>query len=224
MKASHERCRRRFDAIGLRSLIAATLVVAAACTGGSEDKRRPGPAAFRPSYGAVECPDDVLMSMADFRSCGYVTVLEDRSKPEGKTIRLFVTHVEPPSADASTDPMFTLGYDLGWQPNYEALAVMADRVHRDVFILDPRGVGHSQPSLSCPEVQSLRTSSPEVSTGDPRLLPVFVDAVAACHKRLVDTGIDLSVYNLAEMAADVEDVRTALAIDEWTLAIRGASS
>src|SRR6266545_6344938 len=46
----------------------------------------------------------------------------------------------------------------------------------------------------------------------------------ACHDRLVGDGIDLSAYNLAEMAADVEDVRTALAIDRWTLAMRGASS
>jgi pimeloyl-ACP methyl ester carboxylesterase len=162
--------------------------------------------------------------MPDFRSCGYVTVLEDRSEPEGETVRLFVTLVKPPSADASTDPMVTLGYDLGGQPNYEALAAMAERVHRDVFILDPRGVGHSQPSLSCPEVQALRTSSPAISTGDPRLLPVFVDAAGSCHDRLVGDGIDLSAYNLAEMAADVEDVRTALSIDRWTLAMRGASS
>jgi pimeloyl-ACP methyl ester carboxylesterase len=120
--------------------------------------------------------------------------------------------------------MLTVGYDLGWQPNYEALAVMADRAQRDVFILDPRGIGHSQPSLLCPEVQALRTSSPEVSTGDPRLLPVFVDAATACQDRLVGDGIELSAYNFAEMAADVEDVRTALAIDRWTLAMRGASS
>src|SRR6266545_4139295 len=46
----------------------------------------------------------------------------------------------------------------------------------------------------------------------------------ACHDRLVGDGIDLSAYNLAETAADVEAVRIALAIDRWTLAMRGASS
>lgn len=222
MDGSREVRNRRLDAVGC--LIVVGALVAVACTGGSQPNEESRAGAFRPSYEAVPCPDDVLGSIPDLRSCGYVTVLEDRSKPEGEILRLFVAHVEPPSADASRDPMFTLGYDLGWQPNYEGLANMAERVHRDVFILDPRGVGHSQPSLSCPEVQALRTSSPEVSTGDPRLLPVFVDAVAACHDRLVEDGIDLSAYNIAEMAADVEDVRTALRIDGWTLGIRGTSS
>ena len=213
---------RRFVPIG--ALILGGALLAAACTGGSEGAEQPRADAFRPSYHAILCPDDVLASIADFRSCGYVTVLEDRSKPQGRTIRLFVSHVKTPSADPSPDPMFTLGYDLGWQPAYDSIAKLAEYVHRDVFILDPRGVGHSQPSLSCPEVQALRTSSPAVSTGDPRLLSVFVDAAAACHQRLVAEGVDLSAYNTDEMAADVEDVRTALGIDEWNLSIRGTSS
>src|SRR6266545_425284 len=213
---------RRFDPIG--ALILGGALLAAACTGGSEGAEQPRADAFRPSYHAILCPDDVLGSIPDFRSCGYVTVLEDRSKPQGRTIRLFVTHVKTPSADPSPDLMFTLGYDLGWQPAYDAIAKLAEFVHRDVFVLDPRGVGHSQPNLSCPELQALRTSSPAVSTGEPRALPVFVDAVAACHDRLIGDGIDLSAYNIAEMAADVEDVRTALGIDEWNLSIRGTSS
>src|SRR6266508_1423837 len=213
---------RRFDPIG--ALILGGALLSAACTGGSEGAEQPRADAFRPSYHAISCPDDVLASIADFRTCGYVTVPEDRRKPEGRTISLFVTHVKTPSADPSPDLMFTLGYDLGWQPAYDSIAKLAEYVHRDVFILDPRGVGHSQPSLSCPEVQALRTSSPDVSTGDPRVLPVFVDAATACHDRLVDDGIDLSAYNLAETAADVEAVRIALAIDRWTLAMRGASS
>lgn len=222
MVESQERRRRRFGAVGSLTLVGA--LVAAACTGAPEEEGQPRATAFRPSYEAVPCPDDVLGSIPDFRSCGYVTVLEDRSDPKGRTIRLFVSHVETPSADPSADPVFTLGYDLGWQPNYEGLAAMAERVHRKVIILDPRGVGHSQPSLSCAEVQALRTSSPGVSTGDPRLIAVFVGAVAACHDRLVGDGIDLSAYNVAEMAADVEDVRIALGIDRWTLALRGISS
>ena len=40
--------------------------------------------------------------------------------------------------------------------------------------------------------------------------------MTACH-RLVSEGVDLSAYNLAEMAADVEDLRIALGVDRWNL-------
>jgi pimeloyl-ACP methyl ester carboxylesterase len=221
---SPRRSRGRSGPMSLASVIAAALLVAVACTGGSGDNERSEPTAFQPTYKATDCPADVLPSIADFRTCGYVTVPEDRSKPQGRTIRLFLTHVVPPDGDPASDPLLTLGADLGWQPYYDGIAPLTQRVHREVFILDARGVGHSRPSLSCPEVDALRRSAPGVSTGDPRLLPTFLVAVAACHDRLVTEGVDLSAYNLAEMAADVEDVRIALGVARWNLGTSGTWS
>lgn len=212
------------DALWRGSLITVGVLVAAACTGGSEDTDRSEPTPVRPSYEAVECPDDFLPEIPDFRTCGFVTVPEDRSNPQGRTIRLFVTHVVPPDGEPAPDPVLTLGADLGWQPNYAGIAPITERVNREVFILDARGVGNSRPSLSCPEVDSLRRSAPGVSTGDPRLLPTFLDAVTACHERLVTDGVDLSAYNLAEMAADIEDVRIAMGVDRWNLMTGGTWS
>jgi pimeloyl-ACP methyl ester carboxylesterase len=224
MDTSDRRRRRPLDRIALAFLIAVGLLVAVACTGGSGDRDRPEPTAFQPTYETVDCPDDVLPSIPDFRTCGFVTVPENRSKPAGRTIRLFVVRVEPPSGDPAPDPVLSLGSDLGWRPYYTGIAPLTQRVHREVIILDARGVGHSDPSLSCPEVDRLRLSAPGVSTGDPRLLPTFLDAVTTCRDRLVSDGVDLSAYNLAKMAADVEDVRIALGIDEWNLAIGGTWS
>jgi pimeloyl-ACP methyl ester carboxylesterase len=224
MDTRNHRGHQPLSAGGLGALAAIGVLVAAACTGGSGDEEGSKPTAFQPSYEAVDCPADVLPSIADFRTCGYVTVLEDRSKPQGRTIRLFVTHVVPPDGDPAPDPLLTLGADLGWQPYYDGIAPITQRVHREVFILDARGVGHSGPSLSCPEVDALRRSAPGVSTGDPRLLPTFLDAVSACHDRLVTEGVDLSAYNLAEMAADVEDVRIALGVALWNLGTGGTWS
>jgi pimeloyl-ACP methyl ester carboxylesterase len=202
----------------------AGLLVTVACTGASGNNDRSERAGFQPTYESVDCPEDVLPTITDFRSCGYVTVREDRGKAPGQTIRLFVIHVEPPDADPAVDPFLTLGADLGWQPYYDGIAPIAQRVHREVFILDARGVGHSEPNLSCPEVDALRRSAPGVSTGDPHLLPTFLDAVTACHDRLVTDGVDLSAYNLAEMAADIEDVRIALGVDRWNLGTGGTWS
>jgi len=200
------------------------LLVTVACTGASGNNDRSEPARFQPTYRAIDCPDDVLPSIADFRTCGYVTVLEDRSMPLGRTVSLFVTRVVPPDGDPAADPFLTLGADLGWQPNYAGIAPISQRVHREVFMLDPRGAGHSRPNLSCQEVDALRRSVPGVSTGVRRLLPTFLDAVTACHDRLVTDGVDLSAYNLAEMAADIEDVRIALGVDRWNLGTGGTWS
>jgi pimeloyl-ACP methyl ester carboxylesterase len=198
-------------------LVAALL--AGSCTGGI------APAATAPAaFQAIPCPSDVLPEIPQLRSCGYVTVPQDRHEPDGETVRLFVTRVEPASDDGPADPMLRLGHDLGWQPNYKGIAPLANRVDREVIILDLRGVGHSEPSLACPEVRSVQSASPGVSTGDPGSLDTFIDAVASCRDRLVGDRIDLSTYNLAEMAADVEDTRAALGIEEWNLQTGGTWS
>jgi len=59
---------------------------------------------------------------------------------------------------------------------------------------------------------------------DPQHAEIFLEAAAACHARLTRKGIDLSAYNLAEMAADVEDLRRTLGIDEVNLQARNTSS
>src|SRR4029453_12801412 len=49
-------------------------------------------------------------------------------------------------------------------------------------------------------------------------------AVEACHGRLTGQGIDLSAYNLGEIAADSEDVRRALRIPRWNISAYGSAS
>ena len=48
-----------------------------------------------------------------------------------------------------------------------------------------------------------------VPVDDPRTRSEFLAAIAACHDRLVSQGTDLSAFDLREMAADAEDLRTA---------------
>jgi pimeloyl-ACP methyl ester carboxylesterase len=59
--------------------------------------------------------------------------------------------------------------------------------HADLIVVDQRGTGRSQPSLSCPEGN-----------------------LAACRSSLTRQGIDLGSYTTAENAADINDVRLAL--------------
>ena len=59
---------------------------------------------------------------------------------------------------------------------------------------------------------------------DPAWTRTFLSAAGDCYNRLVGEGIDLSAYNLEEMAADVEDLRRALGVNEWNLMTSSSSS
>jgi pimeloyl-ACP methyl ester carboxylesterase len=183
----------------------------------------------------VDCPADVtgwVETLVQI-SCSYLTVPENRSTPNGRTIRLFVTHTLP-DEQVADDPVVLLGADLGWSPLYglefqwrpnpEGEGVMATRVGREIFNLDLRGVGHSEPLLNCPNVDRLRITAPGTSTGDHNFDQVLLDAVRQCRDDLVGQGVDLSAYNIDEMAADVEDLRVALDLGEWNLETLGDSS
>jgi pimeloyl-ACP methyl ester carboxylesterase/sugar lactone lactonase YvrE len=158
-------------------------------------------------------------------TCGYLTVLEDRADPSGQVIRIFVTRAEPLDDGLPPDPMLQLGVgagrDLGWASRDREVGAVAGRVN---LFMDVRGTGYSEPSLSCPEVEAMTDPSFGVALGTPQMEPPFLAAIQACHDRLTASGIDLASYNLASMAADAEDLRVTLGIDDWNLITYGTTS
>jgi pimeloyl-ACP methyl ester carboxylesterase len=188
--------------------VASLALIATACTGSGPTK------SFHPTFESAPCPNDVTAVLVVPISCGYLTVLEDRSGGSGRTIRLFITKVEPAGGHPASDPVAILSGDIGTQPEYGGLSPHFNRVE---YIIDARGSGHSEPSLACPEVEQLATSLLEVSISDPGARNDLTDAVKTCHDRLAGEGIDLRAYTVGEMADDVEDLRRALGIGEWNL-------
>ena len=80
-----------------------------------------------------------------------------------------------------------------------------------------RGARFSQPTLGCPEIDRV-----DVQTVGYKLLAestgrLLVDAARACRDRLINEGVDLSAYNSLESAADFDDLRRALKLEEWNL-------
>jgi pimeloyl-ACP methyl ester carboxylesterase len=202
----------------VRAFVAAViLVLTAACTGSSE-------VTFRPTFRQTPCPEDVTSVVLTPVTCGFLTVLEDRSEPEGGRIRLFVTRIEPPGGNPAPDPVFHSGIDLGDTPDYAGIAPLAQRVNRQVVLLDHRGTGHSVPSLACPEVERLGERLVGARLSDLGLREDVRSATEACYDRLTGEGIDLSAYNLAESAADVEDLRRVLGTPRWNLGSLGSTS
>jgi pimeloyl-ACP methyl ester carboxylesterase len=157
-------------------------------------------------------------------TCGFLTVLENRSVPDGDTIRLFVTRIQPPGGDPAPDPVLILGIDLAKTPDYAGFAPGAQRVNREIILLDQRGTGHSEPNLDCPEVERLGELLVGARLSDPEVRADLQSAAEGCHDRLTGEGVDLSAYHLGEMAADAEDVRRALGIPRWNIASYGSTS
>jgi pimeloyl-ACP methyl ester carboxylesterase len=194
------------------SVVGLIVVVAlvAACTG------MPAQATFQPRYVERPCPEDLDFALVERHTCGYLTVLEDRSKPDGRTIKLFVVHVVPQSGTAGNpDPIYVPGTQLAGVQGFFGVAPGADRMNRDEFIMEQRGVGRSEPNLACPEVDRVNAVTVAAPTADPSARKAFVDAVNACYQRLSSQGIDPGAYDIRAMAADGEDLRRALGIDQW---------
>lgn len=198
-------------------------VATAAPASGTASPSVPAETVFRPHFAATPCPDDVTSDVVVAVSCGYLTVLEDRTRPDGQTIQVFVVRIEPPGGTTTPDPVLALGH-LASQDGYGSMTGAAERTHRIEYLIDPRGIGHSKPSLDCPEVAAAGPVLAGLRLSDSARTAMLLDAVRACHDRLVGQGIDLAAYDLAANAADIEDLRTTLAIKRWNLLTTGDAS
>jgi pimeloyl-ACP methyl ester carboxylesterase len=209
------------------ALALAVTIALGGCTAADTETPEPtaptlGGTASAADFAETDCPADVAQVIVGEVTCGFLTVPEDRAAA-GNDVRLFVTRIEPPAVQHE-DPMFVVGSDLANLPNYGGIAPLAQRVGREVILMDTRGSGHSEPSLACSEVDEIRATTLATATDDEQTRSTFLDAVAACHERLTADGVDLSAYHLSAMAADVEDLRTALGIEEWNVATYGTTS
>jgi pimeloyl-ACP methyl ester carboxylesterase len=170
------------------------------------------------------CPPEVSEVILTEHTCGYLVVPEDRSEPDGASVRVFVVRVSPPSTKRAPDPLVLLGGDLGEVVGYEGVAPAVARVNRELIVVEPRGSARSRPSLTCPEVADAEWDLLSIPMSDPYWNETFLSAAGACFDRLVGEGIDPSAYNLEEMAADVEDLRRVLGIEGWNLMTIQSSS
>jgi pimeloyl-ACP methyl ester carboxylesterase len=160
------------------------------------------PCPFKPAAGVVEGRD---------LRCGYLTVPEDHSRPQGPTIRLAVAIFKASYSNPAPDPVVDLEGGPG-TPALERWGPVLTPTNipyiwpgdRDLILLDQRGVGYSQPSLFCTE----STTMPQ-ATG--------LQVLRACHDRLVRQGINLNDYTTIQNAEDVHDLVRALGYHQVNL-------
>jgi pimeloyl-ACP methyl ester carboxylesterase len=150
--------------------------------------------------------------------CGYLTVPENRSRASGRTIRLAVAIVSPVTATPAPDPVVYLAGGPGGSAISSAAGLIDAGLNRDreLILMDQRGAVFSNPLLCSKSVRFVARRVGLVydaaSTGRRQAA-----ATRACHRTLVEAGIDLAAYNTTESAADLADLRAALGLAEWNV-------
>ena len=150
--------------------------------------------------------------------CYWLEVPERRDVPGARTLRLWVAVLG--ESDRALPPVV----DIYGGPG---VAASASWVHGDLrfppvpgrvlITMDARGVGRSEPRLSCAQFDGvLPPTAPWTDrVAQQRLLQ------ASCREHLTETGADLDGYDTVETAADFVALRRALGVDRWVL--RGSS-
>lgn len=175
---------------------------------------------YTPIFEAAPCdlpkPDEATVD------CGFVVVPEDRSKDPADTIRLAVAVYRSASSTPRSDPIIYLsggpgGEAIGWSTSvYDS--VIAPLTHeRDFIVLDPRGVGRSQPVLDCDEFSKTYLQDVQGHIPSDKRAAYYEGALLGCKNNLLGMGANPAAYTSADMAADVRDVVLALGYQQANL-------
>jgi pimeloyl-ACP methyl ester carboxylesterase len=155
-------------------------------------------------------------------ACGYLVVPEDRSQPDGPTVRLHVAIFKSTNPDPEPDPVIYLaggggvnhldssGYYLS-HGGYEILE------RRDYIMYNQRGAHYNQPTLGCPDYSAFLSELAGQNLNSEDYHASKLEFLLDCRDDLVDRGINLEMYNSAVNAADLNDLRLVLGYDQVNL-------
>jgi len=172
----------------------------------------------RVSWVPSDCIVDVDLE-PDRIECGWLIVPIDRSVVGGERGELPVMIVKSVDADAEAKPLVYLTGGPGQSAFDEFddlwFSTGLDVVSRDrdVVVFDQRGVGNAVPAVKC----EASTRFLEVGWGAISDDDGLVELFATCRDELSRNGIDPAVFSVADSAADVADLRTALGFDRWSI-------
>ncbi len=204
-------------------VVFAVVCLTTACAG--MDSKAPSPASARgATYQTIPCPQPNIAGFPDLDfpsgvQCGYLTVLENRAKPDGRRIRIFVMRAPAVSATPKPDPIVYLSGGPGGAGSFEVAAMVKQGINadREVIFVDQRGTHRADPRLGCPEWEQFGFDSVGLPFAAESTVAIETAAIKKCRDRLVAAGFDLAAYNSAENAADIADLKMALGIDSWNV-------
>lgn len=178
----------------------------------SAQAQTPQVGAFR----SAPCPFDglelgplTLTPEDDGLECGYVTVPERHTDPNGPIIEIPVAIRR--SEGPGTVPLFLAQGGPGGSA-FEVFSILTTGAQatagRDIVIFNQRGTTFATPDLSCTE--SFDAAAELLEADDEEAERLAMAAVVECRHRLAADGVDLSAFNSVENAADIPVMARAL--------------
>ena len=173
-----------------------------AAVGGVPVKATP-PRQADSSLANVACPFDTSKALRPV-ICGRLKVPENYDRPARSIEIAFMVVKARRTIDPNSPILFLNGgpgqTSLHFAENLVANGLINQVVtDRDWVFFDQRGTGRSTPTLYCPDEKD--------SPFD----------LKRCRDDLLEQGIDLSQYNSARSASDMEALRKALGVTQWNL-------
>lgn len=184
------------------------------------------PGASEPKLDEVECWFEIPAEVP-LTTCYRVYVPENHEHTDSPLISfpLIKLSAEHPTQKAPVlhlgggGPGNPIGFNedsVGlWLWNWYQQMSVAD--YRDLYLVDPRGVGLAEPVLVCKEYipAFLGSLSRNLTTEEEIVWNSKVNQ--RCAERLTEDGIELGTYNSLSIARDMELMRQFLGIDQWNL-------
>ena len=165
--------------------------------------------------------------------CGLLQVPENRDKPDSRFIELHFVKLNSTWDDEAEDDrdedeetklapgrrddvvIYLTGGPGAHVTNYvERFKDHGIRKHRDMYILEQRGIGYS--GDFCPKYSARKPEKFDVETYDEQQ-EASIAAADDCAINAVAAGVDVSGYSTIENARDVRALRLALGIDQWNV-------
>ncbi len=171
----------------------------------------------------VTCAFDEPVPLPQEPSCYQVSVPEDWSDPDpDDRVVLPVAVFEADDGPGGSDATIYLDGGPG-AATLDLLWTSFGSLHgpqtgpRDYLVFDQRGVGLSEPSLACPELDEVELAEIAGELAPGTEAEVVLAATADCRDRLTRAGVDLEAYNSVASANDVEAIRGLLGYDQLNL-------
>ena len=204
-------------------IVLVVLCLVAACAGtnaSGQPRASPGAA----SYQTIPCPQPNIAGFPDLDfppgvRCGYLTVLENRAKPEGRRIRIFVMRAPAVSTTPKPDPIVYLSGGPGGAGSFEVAFMVKHGLNaeREVIFVDQRGTHRADPRVGCPGWEQFQFDAVSLPFAAESTTAADAASLKECREKWVAAGVDLAAYNSTENAADIADLKVALRIDTWNV-------
>jgi len=151
-----------------------------------------------------------LPKVAQAVQCGTLDVPEDRKRPNGRHLSIFVAVLPANTLSPKPDPLVLLAGGPGQAASTLgpfALQLSAIRRTRDIVLIDQRGTGRSSP-LDCPAFAPDEHAEFDI---DP------VPKALLCAWQLASIGADAAQYTTGAWVADLDEMREALGYRQLNL-------